>query len=121
MATTADEKDAMVDKLQEKQSVPAGKLLEFMKQYKLDYDRLVNCGFIQETEDHNKYFKAVQHAALNPGRSMSFVTADVMYKRDNPPPTLFTSKEYFEEYLAIVCLKVSLHCNPFFLAQHGKS
>ena len=109
MATTSDEKDAMVDNLKKKQSVPAWKLLEFMKQYKLDYDRLVNCGFIQETEDHNKYFKAVQHAALNPGRSMSFVTADVMYKRDNPPPTLFTSKDYFEGYLAFVTRELYGH------------
>ena len=109
MATTSDEKDAMVDNLKKKQSVPAWKLLEFMKQYKLDYDRLVNCGFIQETEDHNKYFKAVQHAALNPGRSMSFITADVMYKRENPPPTLFTSKQYFDGYLEFVTKELHGH------------
>ena len=38
MATTADEKDAIVDKLREKQNVPAGKLHQFMKQYRLDYE-----------------------------------------------------------------------------------
>ena len=109
MATTADEKDAIVDKLREKQNVPAGKLLQFMKQYRLDYERLVNCGFIREADDHNKYYKALQHAAMNPGRSPSFVTAEVMYKRDNPPPTFFMSKKYFDGYLEFLTKELYGH------------
>ena len=109
MATTADEKDAIVDKLREKQNVPAGKLLQFMKQYRLDYERLVNCGFIREADDHNKYYKALQHTAMNPGRSPSFVTAEVMYKRDNPPPTFFMSKKYFDGYLEFLTKELYGH------------
>ena len=86
MVTTSDERDAVVDELKKKQNVPAKKVLQFMKQYKLDYDRVILGGFVQETEDHNKFFKAVQHAALNPERAASFVLADVLYKRDIPCP-----------------------------------
>ena len=71
MVTTSDERDAVVDELKKKQNVPAKKVLQFMKQYKLDYDRVILGGFVQETEDHNKFFKAVQHAALNPERAAS--------------------------------------------------
>ena len=102
MATTSDEKDALVDVLKKKQSVPAKKVMNFMRQYKLDYQRLIACGFIQESEDHSKFFKAVQYSAMNPARNPSFVTADVIYKREHPPPTLFTSKKYFVDYLEFV-------------------
>ena len=119
MVTTSDERDAVVDELKKKQNVPAKKVLQFMKQYKLDYDRVVLCGFVQETEDHNKFFKAVQHAALNPERAASFVLADVLYKRDNPVPSIFMPKKYFDDYLSFITKE--LYGHPEYGENHGDS
>ena len=80
---------------------------------------MILCGFVQETEDHNKFFKAVQHAALNPERAASFVTADVLYKRDNPVPSIFTPKKYFNDYLSLIAKE--LYGHPEYGENHGDS
>ena len=90
MSTTEAEAEGVVDALKIKRSIPARRILEHVKQYKLDYEKVIDCGYVKEFENHSKFFNALMHAVFTPPRDASLVTAFEIWKRDNPIPAMFT-------------------------------
>ena len=109
MSTTEAEAEGVVDALKIKRSIPAKQILEHVKQYKLDYEKVIDCGYVKEFENHSKFFNALKHAVFTPPRDASLITAFEIWKRDNPIPAMFTDKEYFDKFMSFITAELHGH------------